>query len=314
MHVAIVGAGALGCVYGARLAKGGRCDVTFVVRPARVSDTSAIVIERIDGDRSSVRLDAPKRADRVPADADVILLGVSVNDLDERLNEILAASAAPIVVLTPLLPKDRDRLVAAFGKRLLPAMPSVAGYRNDAGVVRYWLPRVATTLVEEPRPMIPAVDALVRALQEAGVPSRLQIGTAEINAATTVTFLPLAFALDIAGSADALLDDRALLKLALAAAKEGQELGHALGKPAPWAELLVKFVGPTMLKIGVGMASQRSPEAVHYVEMHFGSKMHEQNVVMADAIAALAREHRVENEALAELASRLRARGAQGGA
>jgi 2-dehydropantoate 2-reductase len=308
MHVAIVGQGALGSVYGVRLASRTDAEVTFVVRDARSDDASPLVIERADGDRAMLRIEAPRRTTRVPSDADVIVVAVGVTDLGE-LEGLIGEGAAPIVVLTPLLPDDHARLVAAFGPRLLPAMPSIAAYRNDEGRVRYWLPRVATTLVEEPAPprLAPAA-ALVRALESAGVPSRLQKGVFAINAATTVTFLPLAFALDVAGSADALLDDRELLKLAIEGAEEGEALGRTLGPPASWAAMLVRFIGPTMLKMGVGLARRRSPEAVRYVETHFGFKMHAQNVIMARAMDALADARGLPHRALGSLAERLRSR------
>lgn len=308
MHVAIVGQGALGSVYGARLAlgSGGAVDVSFVVRPARSGETTPIVIERVD-DGSKLRLEAPRRTTTIPSKADVILLCVSVQDLSS-LVPLLGSSQAPIVALTPLLPSDRSALDEAFGSRVFSGMPSIAAYQNADGVVRYWLPRVATTLIEEPQPMIPAVDALVRALVAAGVPSRLQGDTFAINAATTATFLPIAFALDVAGSAEALLADRELSKLAIAGAREGQALGRRLGKPAPWAELLAHFVGPTMLKIGVALAKRRSPEAVRYVETHFGTKMHAQNIVMAQELASLARERALPHDALDALAERVRTR------
>lgn len=309
MHVAVVGAGALGSVYGARIARGARdARVTFVVRAARAGDTRPIVLERVDRPGDTMTLASPTRVTTIPEDADVILLAVSVNDLEEKLLADLTASSAPIVVLTPLLPDDHARLGAAFGKRLLPAMPSVAAYVNEAGVVRYWLPKVATTLVEEPRPLVPTVDELVRAMHEAGIPARLQFGTFGINAATTVAFLPIAFGLDVAGSAAALLEDRDLLTLALRAAQEGRDLGRTLGTPASWAELLTSFVGPTMFKLGVSLAERRSKEAVRYVEMHFGTKMHAQNVMMADAIARLAESRGLPSVSLRALAERLRAR------
>lgn len=315
MHVAIVGQGALGSVYGARLALGsatlqsgspGAVDVSFVVRPSRSEETTPISIVRVD-DGSKHRLEAPRRITSIPSEADVVLLCVSVQDL-AALVPLLRPSQTPIVALTPLLPSGRAALDEAFGSRVFSGMPSIAAYQSADGSVRYWLPRVATTLIEEPQPMVPAVDALVRALVTAGVPSRLQRDTFGINAATTVTFLPIALALDVAGSAEALLEDRALSKLAIAGAREGQALGRLLGKPAPWAELLVHFVGPTMLKIGVALAKRRSPEAVRYVETHFGAKMHAQNVVMAEEIASLARERGLAHDALDALAERVRTR------
>ena len=55
MHAAIVGAGALGRVVGARLSLRAGVDVAFVVRGDRVGSRAPIVLERVDDrDRKSV--------------------------------------------------------------------------------------------------------------------------------------------------------------------------------------------------------------------------------------------------------------------
>jgi hypothetical protein len=107
--------------------------------------------------------------------------------------------------------------------------------------------------------------------------------------ATTVSFIPLAMALDVGGSIAAVLEDERLLALALHATEEGRELGRAVGKAEAWASTLLRFVGPLTLKVGVGLARSRAPEAVAYVEQHFGRKLHAQNVAMAERIVELAR-------------------------
>src|SRR5262245_19091842 len=81
MKVCVFGAGALGCVYGVRLAVRGNVDVAFVVRPARVSSTDPIVIERVRGNLREA-IDAPLRSEVVPSDADVVLLAVGTEDLE----------------------------------------------------------------------------------------------------------------------------------------------------------------------------------------------------------------------------------------
>ncbi len=305
MHVAVLGAGALGLVYGGLLAKRTSTTVTFVVRPSRAGDAQPVRLEHVDHDAEAVEL--PKRRDvaEVPGDADVVLLAVRAEQIDDALLALLAPSRASVVVLTPVFADKLAMLEARLGKRVFAAMPSVVAYVRAPGVVRYWLPRMATTLVEEPRPMRAEIDELVRSLHAAGISSRLQLGVEETNAATTVTFMPLAVGLDVAGSVDALLADHDLLALTLAAAREAGELAHALGKPAPWAPLLTKFVGPLTLKIGVSLAERRAPEAVRYVEEHFGRKLHAQNVAMSEAMVRLASDKRVPHDALARLHARI---------
>src|SRR5262249_22526099 len=89
------------------------------------------------------------------------------------------------------------------------------------------------------------------------------------------------------------------------AAGEGHELALKIGKAASWASLLLKFVTRTTLKIGVGLAKQKSPEAIFYVDEHFGRKLHAQNVAMARAIVDLAKSKGTPRDALEELAERL---------
>jgi hypothetical protein len=123
-----------------------------------------------------------------------------------------------------------------------------------------------------------------------------------------VSFIPLAMALDAAGSLDALLADRALVELAFAAAREGRELGQAVGKAEAWASTLLRFVGPRTLRMGIGLARSRSPEALAYAEQHFGRKLHAQSVAMASQMVELALEKGTPAAKMAELLARLRAR------
>jgi 2-dehydropantoate 2-reductase len=307
MHVAIVGAGALGRVYGVRLAAAGT-DVTFVVRPSRASDRSAFRIVRVDGDGRQDDLAEPRLSASVPA-ADAILVCVRAEQVDAALEGTLGASGdAPVVMLTPLMPAALDALGRALGPRVVAAMPGVVAYvKTGTGgeVTRYWLPRVAPTLIDETSPQDPRVGALVDALASAQLPARLEPGVRETNPATTVAFIPLAMALDVAGGSDALLADKALLELALAATREGMALSRRIGKSAAWAGLLTRFVGPRTLRIGLALARSRSPEAVAYVEEHFGHKLHGQNVAMAEAMIKLAREKETPHDALDRLLGRL---------
>ena len=86
MHVAIIGMGALGRVYGARLVAYAGASVTFVVRPARAAAPAAPVqITRIDGDGAKNELASPALDITVPAHADIVLVCVRVEQLDDAL-------------------------------------------------------------------------------------------------------------------------------------------------------------------------------------------------------------------------------------
>ena len=304
MRVCIVGAGALGSVYGARLARWGGCEVSVVARAA--APPATLRLEKVD-DGDVLVWNAPARQTEPPTDVDAILAFVRYDQL-EALPARVGSSRAPVIVLTPMMPRDHARLAEALPGRVVTGMPSVVSYLNDAGAIRYWLPRSATTLVEQ----CSAAGAntteaeLVKRLTRAEIRARLEPGVLERNVATTVSFIPLAMALDAARSLDALLADPALLSLALDATREGRELGQAVGKAEAWASTLLRFIGPRMLKIGVGMARSRSPEALAYAEQHFGHKLHAQNVAMAEQMVDLARDKGTPYARMAELLVRLR--------
>jgi hypothetical protein len=305
MRVAIVGAGALGSVYGARLAKFAACEVSVVARS--VAPPSEMRLERVD-DGEVLRWKVPARVTAAPDDADVIVAFVRYEQL-ATLPARIHAGKAPIVVMTPMMPQDHALLTAALPGRIRTGMPSVVSYQNDAGAIRYWLPRVATTLIQQGEQGAsdggPEAE-LVKRLVRAEIHAQLARDFLERNVATTVSFIPLAMALDAAGGIDAVLGDHALLSLAFHAADEGRELGKAVGKAEAWASTLLHFVGPLTLKVGVGLARSRAPEAVAYVEQHFGRKLHAQNLAMAEKIVDLAAQKGTRHEALGKLLEALR--------
>jgi 2-dehydropantoate 2-reductase len=306
MRVAVFGAGALGAVYGVRLALRGGVDVTFVVRPSRVGSKEPLVIEKVRGSVREV-LDEPVRSAVVPRDADVTLVAVGTEDLD-ALEGPLASNSAPIVVLTPMLPKDWARAVAAFGDRVHAAIPSIVSYaRLEDGVVRYWTPPVRTK-IDEPRPRSESVEIvreLASALTRAGLETQLELGVHEKNPATTVCFIAIGMAISIAGSASSLIADDALLALTTSACGEGVRLGSRIGEAEPWAKLAPVFAAPWALRAWLQALGRISPEALFYAEEHFGRKLREQHRVMIREMIELANEKALPHEAFDELARRL---------
>lgn len=305
MHICVIGAGALGKVYGVRLAVGGE-RVSFLVRPERLSETNPFSIELVTGTQRRDTIPTPTRVDTIPADTDVVLLTVRVDQIDDRLASLLASAPdVPVVSLTPLLPKDYERLDSMLKSRgkLVAAQAGVVAYERD-GVVRYWLPKVSPTLFDT-EPASETVPKLVDVLVRAGVPAKLEAPVRKSNPATSIAFFPLVLALDAAGgTADSVLDSKDVLKDAFAAVKETRELGDRIGPIAPWAGLLLKFVNPLALKVGIRLAQTASPEGVHFVELHFGKKVHEQNLKMGRSIVELGREHGVKLSAFERLLAR----------
>lgn len=308
MKVAIVGAGALGSVYGVRLARRSNVDVAFVVRPARVSETSAIMIESIRGGRREA-IDTPVRCASVPPDADVIVLAVGTEDLGTLP---VKESEAPIVVLTPMMPQDWRRVRAELGDRVLAAMPNVIAYARD-GVVRYWTPP-APTRIDEPRASAKEADAvreLAGALSRAGLRGRLELGVHEKNPATTVCYIPIPMALAVAGSVAALMEDEALLSITVSACREGVRLSHRIGQAEPWAALAPALAAPWALRAWFGALGRLSPEAIFYAEEHFGRKLMAQHGRMLRDMIELAADKELPHEGMDALATRLLSGGRQ---
>lgn len=306
MHICVIGAGSLGRVYGLRLAVSGE-KVSFLVRPERLSDDTPFVIEQVTGTERRDTIAEPTRVAEIPADADIVLTTVRVDQIDDRLASVLAkAPDIPIVSLTPLLPQDYERLSGMLPTpgNLFAAQAGVVAYERD-GLIRYWLPKVSPTLLDS-EPANETISALVEALSKAGIPAKLEASVRSSNPATTAAFFPFVLALDAAGgTADAALDRKDILKEAFAAIKETRELANRIGKVAPWAGLLLKFANPLALKMGIRLAQKASPEAVHFVELHFGQKVHEQNIQMGRDIVDLGREHGVGMPAFEGLLKRL---------
>lgn len=331
----VVGAGVLGRIYGARLAADGD-DVAFVVRPDRAAETSPFFIEQVNADDRREVIEQPTRLTEIPENTNVILVAVRFHELAPKrtpdkaapggekarnsldLRDILRAGGsreALVVVLTPMLKGQAEALAEASGRPIVPAMPGVAGYLNERGAVRYWIPAPTSTLIDEDAggpASRPALEALARRLSQMGLPTRMEKNVAALNAATTITFFPLIAAIDAGGGIDGVLENKELLGAVLDAAKESEALARKVGKPAAWLPLLMKFAGPFTLKPGVALAKRLFPESVRFVESHFGPKLHEQHIAMGESILELGQANAIRMPALERLLSILRRRQAEG--
>lgn len=309
MHVTVVGAGALGRVYGVNLAAAG-ATVDFLVRASRLGETDPFVVEEITGAKRQTRIESPRRVAAIAPATEVVIVTVRFDQLDAELVDLLsAAPRAAVVVVTPMLPAQRDLLLSALGRRVVPAMPGVSGYSDDRGVVRYWVVSIVSTLLDDPGPNDPlraTVDALARELTRAHLPARLERDVGPLDGATTISFFPFIAAIDAGGGIDGALADKELVQLVLDAARECDAVARTVGKIAAFANLLFRFAGPYTIKPGVGLARRLFPESVRFVEAHFGNKLHAQHLAMGQAIVTLAASRGVEVPALTELCARLR--------
>ncbi len=299
MRVAIVGAGALGRIYGARLALDGQ-EVTFVVRPNRATETGPFILEQVTGEKTRVVLDHPDRVTSVPQNADVILLTVHTDQAMEATTPsgstvtelLLAAPNVPIVSLIPLFPKQTRALEAATKKTILPGLPGVTGYLDERGVLRYWVPTSAVTFIDM-RALGTAAEELARKLTRMHMPTQLERDVAALNAGTTIAFFPFSAALAVGRTIDGVLANKELVSSLIEAAKECDHLAKKVGRVASWAQLLGRFIGPFTLKPGVALARRVAPESVKFVELHFGGKLAHQHAMVGALLLEMGRERGV---------------------
>lgn len=292
MHVCIVGAGPLGRVYGVRLALLARETVSFVACGDEAMD--AIAIERVDGEAHT--LVHPHGTRAIPHDADIALVCTRAEQVEDARRVLDDGPAIPAIVFAPMMPRTYD----ALRHRVIAAMPGVTAY---GAPTRYWIPRTLTTLLDEPRASDAAIDALVLALNQAGMPARFALGVHEQSPATAVTLLPITMALAIAGDTEALLDDSSLLDDTLQALDEASAIAGTIGRAASWIGML-KIASALPIKLSVAFAKKRAPEGFRCAEA-FARRTHAQSAFLAAEALAIASAKNIDARALASLADRM---------
>ncbi len=140
MRILVVGAGATGGYFGARLAEAGR-DVTFLVRPARAERLASEGL-RVLSPVGDARIDAPKTvtADTLAAAGpfDLVLLSAKAYDLAGAVADV-APAVGPDTAVLPILNGLRhlDVLDAAFGAgRVLGGSCSIVATLTGDGAIR----------------------------------------------------------------------------------------------------------------------------------------------------------------------------------
>ncbi|WP_342149683.1 2-dehydropantoate 2-reductase [Methylorubrum sp. SB2] len=138
MRILVVGAGATGGYFGARLAEIGR-DVTFLVRPARADKLAAEGL-RVKSPVGDVHIAAPKTvtAHTLAGPFDLVILSAKAYDLDGAVADLRPA-VGPGTAVLPILNGMRhlDVLDAAFGpERVLGGTCAIVATLTRAGEIR----------------------------------------------------------------------------------------------------------------------------------------------------------------------------------
>jgi 2-dehydropantoate 2-reductase len=174
MRILVVGAGATGGYFGARLADAGR-DVSFLVRPRRaeVLRRDGLVVHSPHGD---LRL-APKLVGRDAPDGpyDLVLLSVKAYALDGALDD-LAGALGPETMVLPVLNGMRhlEVLDERFGAhRVLGGLCMIAGTLDPDGSIRQLTELEQLTYGDRQDPGSARIRAVHEQLSGAGFPATL---------------------------------------------------------------------------------------------------------------------------------------------
>lgn len=119
MRILVVGAGATGGYFGARLARAGR-HIDFLVRPKRAAQLSAGGLHIVSPHGDVSLTPAIVTADTLAAPYDIVILGVKGFALDAALDD-MAPAVGPGTMVVPLLNGMRhlDRIARRFDKSVL---------------------------------------------------------------------------------------------------------------------------------------------------------------------------------------------------
>ncbi|MDO9428281.1 MAG: 2-dehydropantoate 2-reductase [Methylobacterium sp.] len=177
MRVLVVGAGATGGYFGARLAEIGR-DVTFLVRPARADKLAADGLN-VKSPHGDLTIPAPKTVTAAGLGAagafDLVFLSCKAYDLDGALADV-APAIGPETAILPVLNGMRhlDALDARFGSdRILGGTCAIAATLGSDGTVHQMNDLHTLTYGERDGSLSPRIEAIDGLMQGATFEPRL---------------------------------------------------------------------------------------------------------------------------------------------
>jgi 2-dehydropantoate 2-reductase len=175
MRILVVGAGAIGGYFGARLLDAGR-DVTFLVRERRAQQLAehGLMVRSRLGD---IEIGAPPTvlAGAIDRPFDLVLLSCKAYDLDDAVASF-APAAGPSTLILPLLNGMRhmDVLDARFGKaRVLGGFCIISSTLDGEGRIHHLNDTHALSFGERDGTSSPRIVALDAVLSNAGIDARL---------------------------------------------------------------------------------------------------------------------------------------------
>ena len=174
MRICILGAGAIGGYFGARLLQAKR-DVTFLVRPARAARLAktGLVMRSPKGD-ATIAHPPTVLADAIEAPFDLVILSCKAYDLDDAMNS-LAPAVGDATAILPLLNgmAHLDRLDARFGPdKVLGGQCVIGSTLEPDGTVKHLNEAHAVTFGERAGGKSDRISAIESELSGAGFDAR----------------------------------------------------------------------------------------------------------------------------------------------
>ncbi|MEV0094852.1 ketopantoate reductase family protein [Streptomyces sp. NPDC050738] len=243
MKILVVGAGATGGYFGARLAQAGQ-DVTFLVRPRRAAALRERGLRIIGPAQPQEETITPRllTADELPTTSpyDLILLSVKSTALKQALDDI-APAVGPDTAIVPFLNgmAHLDELNSRFGTGpVLGGVAKVVTTVDTNGDIVRLAPLAAIALGEQDGSDSPRTQAIHAALTEAGITTTLSpaIVSAMWHKWVFISTLSATTIL-MRGSVDAINAVPGGPQLGPAILAEAAAVSSAAGHPVPEREL-----------------------------------------------------------------------------
>ncbi len=235
--ITVFGAGAMGTLYGARLARAGH-DVAVVARGARretVAKVGLRIRRRGSAEIETARVAVLERPEERPADVIVVLVR------RQQVESVLAAlaSSKDDVAMMVNVASGYDRWKEALGERVFIGFPGATGTFVDDDVVEYEVaPSIAQpTVLGEPSGAPTArVDAFARALRDAKFPVQTRSDMDAWQRTHAAWITPFMLGAATARDDDARFASRENLGRCFDAMREALALLRARGIPTtPWS-------------------------------------------------------------------------------
>jgi 2-dehydropantoate 2-reductase len=228
MKAAVMGAGAVGCYFGAMLARAGHT-VTLVGRPQHVDAVKARGLELdMAGFHGFVPMDATTEASGV-AGADVILFCVKSSDTENAGRQMLPHLKADAIVLSLQNGVDNaERLEKVIGRIVIPAVVYVATEMEGPGHVKHHGRGELELGASEPSARIAAaftaakIPSVVSQNVAVSLWEKLIVNCA-YNALSAIVQLPYGRLIEVAGVPDVMQD----------VVSECVSVAHAMGIAIP---------------------------------------------------------------------------------